>query len=195
MKRLLREYLPVMLAIVCLFAARSSLADHYLVPSGSMERTLFPGDHVVVDKMAYGLRVPFTLSKLTTGSRVARGDVVVFDAPDDHTRLIKRVAAVAGDSVEIKSGHVWINRKSFANNADGATETFGERTALLNLEFGGGPDVAPMRVPDGHVFVLGDARGNSRDSRYFGLVRESDIYAQAIAVFFRWREGLVWKQL
>lgn len=195
MRKLFREYLPVTLAILCLFAARSSLADHYLVPSGSMERTLLPGDHVVVDKTAYGLRVPFTLAKLTAGSRVARGHVVVFDSPDDHTRLIKRVAAVGGDIVEIRDGHVWVNGKSFVSDTGGVTETFGERTALLNLQFGGGPDVAPLRVPDGQVFVLGDARGNSRDSRYFGLVRESDIYAQAIAVFFRWREGFVWKTL
>lgn len=195
MKKLLREYLPFTLAILCLFAARSSLADHYLVPTGSMERTLLPGDHVVVDKTAYGLRVPFTLFKLTAGAHVARGDVVVFDAPDNHTRLIKRVAAVGGDRVEIRDGHLWVNGKSFMNGRSGATETFGERTALLNLEFGGGPDVAPLRVPDGQVFVLGDARGNSRDSRYFGLVRESDVYARAIAVFFRSREGLVWKTL
>lgn len=195
MKKLLREYLPFALAILCLFAARSSLADHYLVPSGSMERTLLTGDHVVVDKTAYGLRVPFTLFKLTAGPHVARGDVVVFDAPDNHMRLIKRVAAVGGDRVEIRDGHLWVNGKSFMNGRSGATEAFGERTALLNLEFGGGPDVAPMRVPDGQVFVLGDARGNSRDSRYFGLVRESDVYARAIAVFFRSREGLVWKTL
>lgn len=192
MKKLLREYLPFMLAVLCLFAARSSLADHYLVPSGSMEHTLLPGDHVVVDKTAYGVRVPFTLFKLTPGSRVGRGDVVVFDSPDDHRRLIKRVAAVGGDMVEIRNGHVWVNGESYAR---GDQETFGARTAMLNLDFGGGPDVAPMRVPPGKIFVLGDARGNSRDSRFFGLVRERDVYAHAIAVFFRARQGFVWKPL
>lgn len=195
MHRLLRQYLPFMLAMVCLFAARSSLADHYLVPSGSMERTLLPGDHVVVDKRAYGLRVPFTLLKVTPGARVARGEVVVFDSPDDHRRLIKRVAAVAGDTLEIKQGHLWINGKTLVDSPLGSTESFGQRTALLNLQFGGGPDLAPTRVPDGHIYVLGDARGNSRDSRYFGLVPENAIYAQALAVVFRRHEGFVWKPL
>src|SRR5688572_31937720 len=109
MKKWLREYLSFALMVLGLFAARSSLADHYLVPSGSMDRALLPGDRVMVDKQAYGLRVPFTLAKLGEGAAPARGDVVVFDSPADGTRLIKRVVAVGGDVLEVRGGRVLVN--------------------------------------------------------------------------------------
>lgn len=195
MKNIAREYLPFVLAVFCLFAARSSLADHYVVPSGSMERTLVPGDRVAVDKRAYGVRVPFTLHKVTAGAQPARGDIVIFDSPADGTRLIKRVVAVGGDMLEVRDGHVLINGVAAVNADDTAIESFGQRAALLELRYGGGPTVAPMRIPRGHVFVLGDARGNSRDSRFFGLVRVDAIYAQALAVYFRGGEGFTWKPL
>lgn len=178
-----RENRVFLLFIFALLAARSSFADHYVVPSGSMERTLFPGDRVVVDKRAYGLRVPFTLLKIIPGDSPARGDVIVFDAPDDGTRLIKRIVAVGGDRLEVHDGHVFIN----GLRAD--------TKATLELRQGGGPDVAPVRVPAGHVFVMGDFRGNSRDSRFFGFVREDEIYARASRVYYRSGEGLVWKPL
>lgn len=90
--RWLRQNLGFLLFMLGLLVARSSFADHYVVPSGSMERTLFPGDRVFVDKRAYGLRVPFTLARITPGGAPARGDVVVFDAPDDGTRFVFRTA-------------------------------------------------------------------------------------------------------
>src|SRR6185295_17869800 len=114
MKKWIREYLSFALMVLGLFAARSSLADHYYVPSGSMEPTLMPGDRVVVDKWAYGLRIPFTLHKVVSGTAPARGDVVIFDSPEDGTRLIKRVVAVAGDTVAVKDGHVSINGVALA---------------------------------------------------------------------------------
>ena len=110
MRKWLREYRSFGLTIVLLLAARSSLADHYVVPSGSMEPTLLPGDRVLVDKQAYGFRLPFTLLKLSEGAGVARGDVVVFDSPADGTRLIKRVVALPGDVVEVSAGHVTIKQ-------------------------------------------------------------------------------------
>lgn len=194
MKQRIREYLPVALAVLCLFAARSSLADHYVVPSGSMEYTLLPGDRVLVDKHAYGWRVPFTLVKLGAGSPPARGDVVVFDSPVDGTRLIKRVAAVADDVIEVRGGHAWINGKPLATAPDD-TERFDGRLATLNLGFGGGANLAPTRVPPGKVLVLGDARGNSHDSRYFGFVHADAIYAKAARVYFRRGQGFVWRPL
>jgi len=179
----LRQNTGFLVFMFVLLAARSSFADHYVVPSGSMEQTLFPGDRVVVDKHAYGVRVPFTLLKITHGDAPARGDVIVFDAPDDGTRLIKRVVAVGGDLLEVRDGHVFINGVP------------SDTKATLELRSGGGPDVGPVRVPAGRVFVMGDYRGNSRDSRYFGFVREDEIYARAWRVYYRAGEGLTWKQL
>jgi len=181
--RWLRQNLGFVLFMLGLLVARSSFADHYVVPSGSMENTLFPGDRVVVDKRAYGLRLPFTLVRLTQGSPPARGDVVVFDAPDDGVRLIKRIVAVGGDVLEVRAGHVLINGVAH----DGK--------AALELRQGGGPDVGPLQVPAGQVFVMGDFRGNSRDSRFFGFVREEQIYAKASGVYYRSRDGFVWRPL
>ena len=181
--RWLRQNLGFILFLLGMLAARSTFADHYVVPSGSMERTLHPGDRVMVDKRAYGLRVPFTLIRLTRGEAPARGDVVVFDAPGDGTRLIKRLVAVGGDLLEVRGGHVFINGVR------------NDRKAALELRYGGGPDLAPTVVPAGHVFVMGDFRGNSRDSRYFGFVREEAIYAKAAGVYYRSGDGFVWRPL
>ena len=181
--RWLRQNLGFVLFMLGLLVARSSFADHYVVPSGSMEHTLHPGDRVFVDKRAYGLRVPFTLARITAGEAPARGDVVVFDAPDSGTRLIKRIVAVGGDVLEVRGGHVTVN---------GAP---GDERAALELRQGGGPDAGPLRVSEGHVFVMGDFRGNSRDSRSFGFVRADGIYAKATRVYYRSGDGLVWLPL
>lgn len=196
LRKLARELLPLGLVVLCVLVARSSLADHYLVPSGSMEFTLKPGDHVIVDKTHYGLRLPFVGWKLSVGARVQRGEVVIFDSPDDGTRLIKRVVAVAGDLVELREGRLSIDQQPLAEPAARRpVEHFGARRAELNLSFGGGPDIAPTRVPQGHVLVVGDSRGNSRDGRFFGLLPESEIYARANRVFFRSGSGFLWKAL
>jgi signal peptidase I len=179
----LRENRDFLFFMFVMLVARSSFADHYVVPSESMERTLFPGDRVVVDKQAYGLRVPFTLVKITHGDVPARGDVIIFDAPDSGMRLIKRIVAVAGDRLEVRDGHVFINGLP------------GDAKAALELRAGGGPDVAPVQVPAGQVFAMGDSRGNSRDSRFFGFVREDEIYGKASRVYFRSGEGFTWKPL
>ena len=183
MKKWLRENRSFVFLVFIMLAARSSFADHYVVPSGSMEQTLQPGDRVVVDKRAYGLRIPFTLVRIVPGEAPARGDVIVFDAPDDGTRLIKRIVAVGGDLLEVRGGHAFVNAEP------------GDARAALNLRMGGGPDVAPIRVPAGSVFAMGDFRGNSHDSRYFGFVRVDQIYAKASRVYYRSGEGFVWKPL
>ena len=191
----LKEALIFSIMVVCMLAARSSFADHYLVPSGSMEYTLIPGDHVLVDKMAYGLRLPFSNIKLSTGDAVRRGEVVIFDEPGSGTRLIKRAVAIGGDLVSLRDGWLTINGEPLATGDNATTEAFGDHIARLNLSYGGGPDIRAGRVPAGMVLVIGDARGNSRDGRYFGLIPEREIYGKAISVVYRADEGLVWKSL
>ncbi len=189
-----REGGPLVLMLVLLVVARSSLANHYHVPTGSMEPTLMPGDRVVVDMRAYGLRVPLGESTLWPGASPARGDVVVFRSPLDGTRLIKRVAAVGGDRVDLVDGHLAIDGHALAA-APGAPEAFGTRQAALGLDAGGGPDIHGLVVPAGQVLVLGDHRGASLDGRYFGLVPAEAIYGQARGVYWRRGEGPVWRRL
>lgn len=195
---IVRRNLPLILTALLVLAARGSLADHYVVPSGSMEFTLLPGDRVLVDKTAYGVRIPFTSIALTDGVSPTAGEVVIFDSPEDGTRLIKRIVAVAGDRVALRGGHLVVNGTPLSSlSEDGADriERFGARSAHLNLGFGGGPDLQDTRVPEGHVLVIGDSRGNSRDSRFFGFVREDSIYARALRIYFRSGAGLVWLPL
>jgi len=190
----LRSELPKLLFLVLfVFAARSSLADHYLVPSGSMEETIQVGDRVFVDKRAHGLRVPFTNIEITGGTDVARGEVVIFDSPRDGTRLIKRIVAIGGDRVLIRDGHIAINGIPLI--ADHSAEEFGVRTAYLNLRDGGGPDHYIKRIPDGMLLAVGDHRGNSLDGRFFGLIAEDDVYGRAVAIYYRRGAAFVWKPL
>jgi signal peptidase I len=186
---------PLLVMLVLLTVARTSFANHYTVPSGSMEHTLMPGDHVVVDMSAYGLRVPFTDITLMARGQPQRGDVVVFKSPVDGTRLIKRVTAVSGDRVSVIDGHLSINGIPMASAAEPDVERFGARRASLNLDAGGGPDVFDATIPPGQVLVMGDHRGNSQDGRYFGLVPAKSLYAKALGVYWRSGEGPVWKAL
>jgi signal peptidase I len=194
-RKLLSELPQLVLLIALVMAARSTLADHYFVPSGSMEYTLMPGDRVFVDKSAYGVRIPFTNLDVIERNSVGRGEVVIFDSPRDGTRLIKRIVAVAGDQIEMRQGKLQLNGQSIADPAQELIEWFGERMARLNLEHGGGPDIPASVIPHGMLLAVGDHRGSSLDGRYFGLVPESDIYGRAIAVYFRRGDGFVWEDL
>lgn len=213
-RRLLAEWLPLVATLVLLLAARDTLANHYQVPSGSMQPTLVPGDRVAVDMRAYGARVPFTSIRLTEGDAPAPGDVVVFDSPLDGTRLIKRLVAVEGQTVAVRDGRLWLDgRRSDLDaphddassgaqpaqarrQADAAAyERIGSHQVRLDLADGGGPDLPTQRIPAGMALVLGDHRGASFDGRGFGLVPMEAFYGRAIAVYHRSGEGFVWKRL
>ncbi len=189
------EWATFALLILLLTVARTSLANHYQVPSGSMEPTLMPGDRVAVDMLAYGLRIPFTDIELIDRGEPQPGDVVVFKSPADGTRLIKRVVAVGGDTVALVDGRLWIDGKPLHDIDANDIEHFGVRDVRLNLRDGGGPDVAAAVIPAGMALVLGDHRGNSADGRFFGLVPLKSLYGKASAVYYRSGDGFGWKRL
>lgn len=194
-KSWLRTEMPQLLLIITLIlAARSSLADHYYVPSGSMEYTLMPGDRVLVNKLAYGLRLPFTTIELGSGAAVERGDVVIFDSPKDGTRLIKRIVGIGGDTIAIFDGHLFVNGAAMAADAVDM-EMFGQRVVMLNLSDGGGPNLQDALIPPHMLLAIGDHRGSSLDGRYFGLVDEDEVYGKALGVYRRRGEGFVWNPL
>ena len=162
-------------------AARSSLADHYYVPSGSMQYTLMDHDRVIVNKMSYGFRIPLTKIDIFGSSTPQRGEIAVFDSPEDGTtRLIKRIVAIGGDRVSVVDGQLSINGEPLG---DRTVEHFGEREALLNLRRsrrGGGPNFE-IEVPPGMVLAMGDHRGNSNDGRKFGFIDERELFGRAVA--------------
>jgi len=194
-RRLLRDNAALLAIVAGIAVARGSLADHYVVPTGSMEPTLRPGDRVLVDKTAFGWRVPYTGIELGGDAPPRRGDVVILDSPDDGTRLVKRVAAVPGDRVAVRDGHLVVNGRPLADPDRAEVEHWERGPVRVSLAHGGGPDLAPVEVPPGRFLVLGDARGNSRDGRSFGFVDEEAIYARALRVFWRSGERFVWREL
>ena len=183
----LRPWLTTAAFLVAMLAARASLADHYHVPTGSMLPTVREGDHLLVNKLAYGLRLPLSQVYLAEADAPERGDVVVFDSPEDGEVLLKRVAAGPGDRVEVRSGHLIVNGRPVpVESRDGRVyERLGGVVHELDLSRGGGPDWGPATIPPEHYLLLGDSRGNSRDGRIFGLVERSAILGRALGVFLR----------
>jgi signal peptidase I len=177
----------VAVAITVVVTARSSLADHYFVPSGSMLPTVEPDDHVLVDKLAYGLRVPLRDDYALHFSPPARGDVVVLLSPDDGRVLLKRVVGVPGDRVTVTDGTLVIDGQSVpvVDRGGAAIEALGAIQHAISLAAGGGPDFGPVRIPVGRYLVLGDNRGDSRDGRYFGLVTGDAILGRVQGVILR----------
>jgi signal peptidase I len=168
MRSRLRSFVQLAVFVAISFAVRASFADHYRVPTGSMEPTVHIDDHVLVAKAAYGLRLPLTTTYVARFSEPARGDVVILEGVEDPPIvLLKRVVAIGGDHVEVKSGHVFIDGR------------------LTDARASGGPDFGPARVPDGHVLVLGDNRSNSRDGRTFGFVSRDRVLGRVVAVVAR----------
>lgn len=192
MRGFLREVVFLGVLVLAVLSARSSFADHYYVPSGSMLPTVEVGDHLIVNKLAYGFRVPFTDYYLVDFDGPHRGDVVVLESPADGTTLLKRVAAVPGDEVQVRRGQLILNGKTVPVEGDpGALiEDLGDHRHSVRLTQGGGPDFGPIRLPEGKYLVLGDNRGESLDGRAFGLVDHDRILGRAIAIY--WRHGLVW---
>lgn len=143
-------------------------------------------DHVIVDKLAYGVHLPLLPGYLARFQGPSRGDVVVLTAPDTGIVLLKRVAALPGDRVEVRDGELVVNgaRVPVAQEGGVTYEALGMRHAL-GLTYGGGPDYGPTTLPEGRYLVLGDNRGNSRDGRDFGLVPGDTILGRVMGVVLR----------
>jgi signal peptidase I len=185
-RRLPRDLLSVAAASMVVLTARATLADHYSVPSGSMLPTVHIGDRVLVDKSAYGLRVPLTSTYLLERGGPARGDVVVLESPETGIVLLKRVAAVPGDRVEVRDGQVWLSGVAvpLVTRGGALQEALGAEPHPVAI-FAGGPDFGPTVIPRDRYLVLGDNRDGSHDGRSFGLVERRAILGRAERVYLR----------
>jgi signal peptidase I len=186
-RRLRRDILVILFAGAAIFTARSSLADHYYVPSGSMLPTVHIDDRIVVNKLAYGLRIPFIDAYALRFGGPSRGDVVVLSSPEDDVTLLKRVVAVPGDRVSVVDGQLELNGRivPMELRRGELLERLGRSAHPIDLDNGGGPDIGPITVPQGRFLVLGDNRGNSHDGRMFGFVEQDAIIGRATDIFLR----------
>jgi signal peptidase I len=161
---------------------KTTCLQAFKIPAASMEPTLLIGDHLLVDKAAYGVRLPLLSSVVLRPRPPARGDLAVFLYPTDRSReYIKRVIGLPGETVEICGKTVYVDGRPlnepyahYLSNSDG------------DLDGAGRSPWGPEKVPAGHVFVLGDNRDNSLDSRFFGWVPIADLRGKAKVVYFSW---------
>jgi signal peptidase I len=205
------EIRPLLILLLIMFSIRSSLADWNVVPSGSMQPTILVGDRVLVNKLAYDLKVPFTTWHIAEWSNPQRGDVVVFFSPKDGTRMVKRVIGLPGDTVELRKGRLFINGKpvdystleseAFKKLADPesargifAIEQLPDHPhAVMALD--GVPAMrtfGPVHISADHYFMMGDNRDNSFDSRYFGTVDRSQIVGRTSRVVLSLDKSNYW---
>ncbi|HKS21508.1 MAG TPA: signal peptidase I [Thermoanaerobaculia bacterium] len=198
-KKALHEIKVFLVMILIISSLRSALADWNDVPTGSMKPTIQEGDRVVVNKLAYDLKIPFTMIEVAKWSDPKRGDIVVLFSPEDGVRLVKRVVAVPGDRIEMRDEQLFVNGQAAQWTPIGtAQDPMQGQVAIFEESLTGKthkmmltPNMrseratfGPQVVPAGYYFVMGDNRDNSKDSRYIGFIARRRIVGKALAVAF-----------
>lgn len=198
-KKVLEEIRVFLLMLLVISSLRSALADWNDVPTGSMKPTIEEGDRVVVNKLAYDLKLPFTTIEIAKWADPERGDIVVLFSPVDGTRLVKRVVAVPGDHVAMVNNQLFVNESPVPvsrvsgpvdDEEQGMTFVADEMLAGRTHKVMYTPHVPavrsfpPITVPSGKYFVMGDNRDNSNDSRFIGFIERRRIVGKALAVAF-----------
>ncbi len=198
-----RDWRAFLLFIVVMLIFRSAIADWNQVPSGSMLPTILVGDRIVVDKLAYDLRVPFTLTRLARWHEPERGDVVTFSSPEDERLLVKRIVGIPGDVIALEGNVLVVNgeraeytvvpagklpspvAEPFRYRFLKETVAGHHRLIMLQKDYASASDTfGPVTVPPGKYLMLGDNRDNSRDSRFIGFVDRERILGRAETIAF-----------
>ncbi len=188
-KSLTREYIEaIAIAVLLAIVIRTFAIQAFKIPSGSMIPTLDIGDHILVSKFIYGIRIPFTDIKILDFKKPNRGDIIVFIYPEDEKKdFIKRVIGVPGDKIELKNKEVYINGEKFAENYivhhDPHTKP---------KEYEPRDNTGPIIVPPDSLFVMGDNRDQSYDSRYWGFVKMSKVKGRAFIIYWSWDGKDTW---
>ena len=188
-KHVIREYAEsIVIAVVMALIIKAFVIQAFKIPSGSMIPTLKIGDHILVNKFIYGTKLPFTDRIIIPLKRPNRGDIIVFKFPDDEKKdFIKRVIGLPGDIVEIKGKGVYINGSPiddfYAVHSDPMVYPSGIQPR---------DNFGPLTVPQDSYFVMGDNRGFSLDSRYWGFVKLNKIKGKAFIIYWSWNGEERW---
>ena len=167
-------------AALIAFFIRSFVAEAFTIPSGSMKPTLLVGDYLLVNRLSYVVKAPFTDTVLLDLGDPKPGDTVVFRYPLDRSKdFIKRVVATGGDTVEIRDKVVYVNGKR-VNDARARFTRDEDIPGFLSPR----DNLGPVTVPSGSYFVMGDNRDNSLDSRFWGFVKRDDLVGKAEVLYF-----------
>src|SRR5512136_2295537 len=185
-KRFVKEYLePIVIAVFIALFIRAFVVQAFKIPSSSMEPTLLVGDHILVNKFIYGIRIPFTDTKLMQFKKPKRGDIIVFIYPKDRSKdFIKRVIGTEGEKVEIIRNKIYINDRLIGDPWGYYSEKSDWIRQLQLMERFG-----PVVVPKDSLFVLGDNRDNSQDSRFWGFLNVNAVLGKALIFYFSWDQN------
>ena len=172
----------LIIAVLLALFIRAFVVQAFKIPSGSMTDTLLIGDQLLVNKFIYGVKLPFTDKTIIPIKNPQRGEIIVFKFPEDPSKdFIKRVVGVGGDIVEIRNKKVYVNgleqEDEFAKHVD---------NRIFPREFQPRDNFGPLKVPEGKLFVMGDNRDESNDSRYWGFVDISAVKGKAILLYWSW---------
>lgn len=188
-KSKVREYIEaILLAIVIAFFIRTFVIQAYKIPSGSMKPTLQIGDHILVSKFNYGVKLPLLRSTLIPIGTPKRGDILVFIYPEDRSKdFIKRLIGLPGDTIEIR------NKKILLNGVP-LNDTHGVYVDNLIIPGSVQPrdNFGPVTVPEESIFVMGDNRDESYDSRFWGFVKMKDVLGKALIIYWSWNQEDTW---
>jgi signal peptidase I len=188
-KKFIKEYVePIVIAILIALFIRAFIVQAFKIPSSSMEPTLLVGDHILVSKFIYGVRIPYTDIKFFQYKKPKRGDIIVFIFPKDRSKdFIKRVIGVPGEKVEVINNQIYIDDKLID---DPWGHFILARPSLENF--------GPVKIPEGSLFVMGDNRDNSQDSRFWGFVNiNNDLIGRAFIIYYSgpdfWEIWKIWR--
>ncbi len=181
-KKLLWEYVEaIVTALILALIIRTYIVQAFKIPSGSMIPTLLIGDHILVNKFLFGTHIPFTDKKILIFRKPEKGDIIVFKYPENPKKdFIKRVVATEGDVIAERDKVVYVNGKlvmePFVQHYD------------QNMRFGSDPrdNFGPLIIPKDKVFVMGDNRDQSYDSRYWGFVDIKQVRGKALIIYWSW---------
>ncbi len=194
-KSRLRENIEaIVVAIILALFIRTFIVQAFKIPSGSMKETLQIGDHILVNKFIYGVKLPYLQTTLVPITDPKHGDIVVFEFPEDKDKdFIKRVVGVAGDVVEVRNKQVSVNgvpqQGSYIVNSD-------PHVFPGNLQ--PRDNFGPVTVPAHSLFVMGDNRDHSYDSRYWGFVDLKAVKGKAFIIYWSWDKdnfGVRWGRI
>ncbi len=194
-KSTFKEYAEAIItAIILALIIRAFVVQAFKIPSGSMLETLQVGDHLLVNKFLYGLDLPFADKKIFAMSAPERGDIVVFKYPEDPRRdFIKRVIAIGGETIEGRQRLIHVDGRPIPEPYVKHTET-----TILPGDVSKRDNFGPIRVPEGKVFVMGDNRENSHDSRFWGFVDLEAIRGKAFIIYWSQDGGILhprWRRM
>ena len=182
-KKLVKDYLePIILAVLIALFIRAFVVQAFKIPSSSMEPTLLVGDYLLVNKFIYGIRIPYTDVKLFQFKKPQRGDIIVFIFPLDPSKdFIKRVMGTEGEKLEIIHNKIYVNDRLIDDPwGHFATNDF-SGSYLRGME-----NFGPVIVPKDSLFVMGDNRDNSEDSRFWGFLNANAVLGKAFIIYFSW---------